>query len=95
MRLLSLRPFCAFDFTIFLGPLWFLLNFVGVTAAMIESFHNASTTLVSLFGVYHFRDIVFIDLEILESSGVNISPYFLDARQGKGFGFLSHLGKGF
>jgi len=29
------------------------------------------------------------------NAGVNISPYFLDARQGKGFGFLSHLGQGF
>ena len=26
--------------------------------------------------------------------GLDISPYFLDACQGKGFGFLSHLGKG-
>ena len=28
-------------------------------------------------------------------SGVNICPYFLDARQGKGFEFSSSLGKGF
>ena len=28
-------------------------------------------------------------------TGVNISPYFLDAHQVKGFGFLWYLGKGF
>ena len=28
-------------------------------------------------------------------TGVNIFPYFLDARQGKGFEFSSNLGKGF
>jgi len=28
-------------------------------------------------------------------TGVNICPYFLDARQGKGFDLSSHSGKGF
>ena len=33
--------------------------------------------------------------KILHDPGVNICPYFLDARQGKGFEISSNLGKGF
>ena len=43
----------------------------------------------------HHKEADQNSVSLSNGPGVNISPYFLDARQRKGFEFLLHWGKGF